>query len=57
MIMNYKTTIAGLVTAAVYAWANAGNVHGKQLIVAVLIAVTGALCKDFDVTGGTTSNK
>ena len=43
---NYKTTIAGALSAGAYAWANAGNLDFKRLLVAVGMAVFAFLAKD-----------
>ena len=47
---NWKTTVAAVITAALYAWANS-NQQGKQLVVAVAIAAFGVVCKDFNISG------
>jgi hypothetical protein len=44
--MNYKTTIAGAVSAGAYAWANAGNLDARHLLVCVGMAVFAFLSKD-----------
>ena len=46
MKSNWKTSVAGAASAAVYAWANAGNLDVKHLAVAIGIAVFGSLAKD-----------
>jgi hypothetical protein len=46
MKSNWKTSVAGAASAAVYAWANAGNLDARHLAVAIGIAVFGALAKD-----------
>jgi hypothetical protein len=46
MKSNWKTSVAGAASAAVYAWANAGNLDAKHMAVAIGIAVFGALAKD-----------
>ena len=43
---NYKTTIAGAVSAAAYAWANAGSLDSRHLLVCVGMAVFAFLSKD-----------
>lgn len=43
---NYKTTIAGALSAAAYAWANAGSLDSKHLLVCVGMAVFAFLSKD-----------
>ena len=43
---NWKTTVAGLVVAAVYAWANSAETDPKKIAVAIAIAIFGALAKD-----------
>jgi hypothetical protein len=43
---NYKTTIAGAVSAGAYAWANAGKLDFKHLAVVVGMAVFAFLAKD-----------
>jgi len=51
MVKNWKTTLAGMVAAGVYAWATSAAKDPKQLLVAVAIAVFGAVCKDFNASG------
>jgi uncharacterized membrane protein YfcA len=46
MKSNWKTTVAGAASAAVYAWANAGNFDVKHLAVVIGMAVFGSLAKD-----------
>jgi hypothetical protein len=43
---NYKTTIAGALSAGAYAWANAGNLDFKHLLVPMAMAVFAFLSKD-----------
>ena len=43
---NYKTTIAGAVSAGAYAWANAGSLDSRHLLVCVGMAVFAFLSKD-----------
>jgi hypothetical protein len=43
---NYKTTIAGALSAGAYAWANAGNLDSRHLLVCVGMAVFAFLSKD-----------
>jgi hypothetical protein len=43
---NYKTTIAGALSAGAYAWANAGNLDARHLLVCVGMAVFAFLSKD-----------
>jgi len=47
---NWKTTVVGLAIAGLYAWQNANG--GWKQGVAVLIAMFGALAKDFNTSGG-----
>lgn len=49
--MNWKTTLAGILTGAVYAATN--QTDWKHLLMAFLFALVGLLAKDFNVTGGT----
>lgn len=48
---NWKTTVVGLAIAGLYAWQNADG-GWKQQAVAVLIAMFGALARDFNTSGG-----
>jgi hypothetical protein len=53
---NWKTTLAGCVTAMLYAVLSAlqaGTVEPKDLVIAGGMAAIGALAKDLNVTGGT----
>jgi hypothetical protein len=43
---NYRTTIAGAVSAGAYAWANAGNLDSRHLLVCMGMAVFAFLSKD-----------
>ncbi|MCX5828747.1 MAG: hypothetical protein NTV58_12230 [Deltaproteobacteria bacterium] len=54
-LKNWKTTLAGCVTAGGYAALTAaqqGNIEPNQLAIIVGIAALGALAKDHNVTGG-----
>lgn len=51
---NWKTTLLGILTGTAYAVTNQPD--WKHIVVAVLIAATGLVAKDFNVTGGTTLN-
>ena len=48
---NWKTTVVGLTIAALYAWQNASG-GWRQQGLAVLVAIFGALAKDFNTSGG-----
>ena len=50
---NWKTSLAGVVTAIAYTWANGGlaNLYGKDLVVAIGTVAIGALAKDGTKTG------
>ena len=50
---NWKTSLAGIVTAVAYTWANGGlsSLHGKDLVVAIGTVALGALAKDGTKTG------
>jgi hypothetical protein len=43
---SWKMTVAGMVTAGVYAWANDAHMDFKHCAVAVAIAMMGYLAKD-----------
>jgi len=43
---NYRTTIAWAVSAGAYAWANAGNLDSRHLLVCMGMAVFAFLSKD-----------
>jgi hypothetical protein len=45
-ISNYKTTVAGALSAGAYAWANAGSLDSRHLLVCVGMAVFAFLSKD-----------
>lgn len=47
---NWKTTVVGLAIAGLYAWQNSSG-SWRQQAVAVLIALFGALAKDFNASG------
>lgn len=50
---SWKTTVVGLVSAGLYAWANAGNMDAKHIAVTVLMAVIGAAMHDSSLFGPT----
>jgi hypothetical protein len=55
---NWKTTLAGCVSAAIYAViaaVQAGRIDPKDLAVAGGLAALGILAKDLNVTGGSVS--
>ena len=55
---NWKTTLAGCVSAALYAViaaVQAGKVDPKDLAIAGGLAAIGILAKDLNVTGGSVS--
>ena len=51
---NWKTTLMGILTGTAYAVTNQPD--WKHIIVAVLMAITGLVAKDFNVTGGNVAN-
>jgi hypothetical protein len=51
---NWKTSLAGLATAILYAVSNQPD--WKHLATAAMLAAIGFLAKDFNVTGGDTAN-
>jgi len=55
---NWKTTLAGCVSAALYAViaaVQAGKIDPKDLAIAGGLAAIGILAKDLNVTGGSVS--
>lgn len=54
-MVNWKTTLAGILTGAGYLFlqALAGGIHPKDAALATGLAVLGGLAKDHNVTGGT----
>lgn len=49
MLKNWKTTLAGLALGTMYTVA--GVADWKHLVVSILMAFTGLVSKDFNVTG------
>jgi hypothetical protein len=57
---NWKTTIAGCLTAGIYAAAallQQGNMDWKDIAVTAGLAAVGVLAKDMNVTGGSVTQK
>ena len=57
---NWKTTLAGCLSGAIYAVIAAvqsGTINPKDLAVAGGLAALGILAKDLNVTGGTVTKK